>query len=156
LDKQIKNNGLTESDLDSETKAAIEEAKKDPTNSQKKDKAEEGIAVCGANKDLNNILAKVKKVTTEKEKKELITKIMGFISKNKYSIKAYQKRKSEVEKALAQLRGGKEQGENISPDKKPFPYLTLTICLVAVLGVVAVVFLIYKRRKRLVKRVKLD
>ena len=52
---------------------------------------------------------------------------------NKYSIKVYQKRKPEVEKALAQLRGEKEQGKNTVPDKKPFPYLTLTICL-AVLG----------------------
>jgi hypothetical protein len=153
LDQQMKDNELTESDLDSETKAAIEEAKKDPTP-QKRDKAEEGIATCGAKKKLTNILAKVGKVSTEKDKQALVSEIINFISKNKYSKNAYNALKTEVEKALAQLRGESQREGDTSPNK-PSSYLVFSLCLIGALaGIAIAIFLIWRRKKRLGRSLK--
>ncbi|MCE8163240.1 MAG: DnaJ domain-containing protein [Candidatus Moeniiplasma glomeromycotorum] len=149
LVKRMKDNGLTENDLDNQTKAAIEEVKKNPT-SQNIEKAEDGIEICGANKNLSNILNKVNQVTTSRNKKTLIDEILSFISKNKYNKTVYQNRKVEVEKALAQLRGEKYQ-ENTLSDKPP--YLAFALLLIGGSTAVAFfIFLIWKRKKRLVVR----
>ncbi|MCE8159030.1 MAG: DnaJ domain-containing protein [Candidatus Moeniiplasma glomeromycotorum] len=149
LVKRMKDNGLTENDLDNQTKAAIEEVKKTPT-SQNIEKAEDGIEICGANKNLSNILNKVNQVTTSRNKKTLIDEILSFISKNKYNKTVYQNRKVEVEKALAQLRGEKYQ-ENTLSDKPP--YLAFALLLIGGSTAVAFfIFLIWKRKKKLVVR----
>ncbi|KLL01757.1 MAG: molecular chaperone DnaJ [Mycoplasmataceae bacterium RC_NB112A] len=147
LDKQIKDNGLTENKLSKETKEAIAEAKKDPANETKRTKAEEGIAVDGATESLNNILAKVKKVVSKKDKQDLINEIMTFISRNKFSQKAYQKQKDKVKSALSELRGeNKDQGQQ--PGKKPFPYLTLTICLIGAVLIGILALILYRKKRR--------
>ncbi|CAH1755655.1 16098_t:CDS:2 [Entrophospora sp. SA101] len=55
LDEQVKNNGLTESNMDDETKQELAEAKQDPTT-EKVAIAKEKIAQNGANNNLNNLL----------------------------------------------------------------------------------------------------
>jgi len=57
LDQQVKNNGLTPSNMDNETQKAIVEAKADPTP-EKIAKAEDKIAQNGANNNFNDLLTK--------------------------------------------------------------------------------------------------
>jgi len=59
LDQQVKNNGLTDSNMDEETKKAVAEANQEPNNPEKMAKAEEKIAQNGADNNLKNLLTKV-------------------------------------------------------------------------------------------------
>ncbi|CAI2173577.1 608_t:CDS:2 [Funneliformis geosporum] len=117
LEQQIKNNGLTENNMDEETKKAIAEAKQDPTNPVKIAQAEEKIAQNGTDNKLNNLITqslnKLKKGNlTKKEKEEIINEFMSFIATdNKYNKTAYQKQKQKVDALLAQLQGEKNPQE---------------------------------------------
>jgi hypothetical protein len=103
--------------MDEETKKAVEEAKKDPTNPEKIAKAEEKIAQNGANNKLDNLVTetsnKLKKGNlTKKEKQKLAAEFLAFIVGNDYQKNAYQKRKQEVEALLAKLQDQKNAQEN--------------------------------------------
>ena len=117
LDQQIKNNGLTENNMDEETKKAIMEAKQNPTP-EKIAKAEEKICQNGANNNLDNLINKTlsrlrKGNLTKKEKEELVREILTFItSENKYKKSAFLKRQSKVNALLAELKKENDNQEN--------------------------------------------
>ena len=117
LDQQIKSNGLTDSNMDEETKKAVEEAKKDPANKEKKNLAEKKIAQNGANNNLNSLITKTlnklkKGNLTPQEKQKLAKEFLAFMVGNDYQKNAYQKRKPEVEALLAELQGQKNTQQN--------------------------------------------
>ncbi|CAI2173076.1 7564_t:CDS:2 [Funneliformis geosporum] len=117
LEQQIKSNGLTENNMDEETKKAVAEAKQDPTNPVKIAQAEEKIAQNGTDNKLNSLITqslnKLKKGNlTKKEKEEIINEFTSFIATdNKYKKMAYQKQKQKVDALLAQLQGEENQQE---------------------------------------------
>jgi len=121
LDQQIKDNGLTDDNMYDETKKAVEEAKQDPTNKEKKNKAEEKIAQNGTDNSLKDLLTEIHKEIikgnlTKKDKDRLIKKIVEFITtENKYRKKSHERYKHEVDTVLSILKGKKLQNNLQDP-----------------------------------------
>ncbi|CFW92849.1 Conserved protein of unknown function [endosymbiont DhMRE of Dentiscutata heterogama] len=147
LDQQIENNNLTDSNMDEETKAAVAEAKADPTP-EKMAYAEEKVAQNGVNNSLTNLLtqirAKIKNLSPQ-EKQEAITKILEFIiSENKYQKQAYQKEKPQVDALLAELRGQKSQ-DSTNPG---LTKVLVPILIIGFLGIVITGVLIWRKKRQ--------
>ncbi|CAG8601737.1 4685_t:CDS:2 [Paraglomus brasilianum] len=146
LDQQLKDEGLNDSNMDEETKAALKEAKQNPTP-ENITKAEEKIHQNGANNNLDNLLTqtlnKLKKGNlTESEKQAAISKIIEFIlSENKYQREAYKLKKSKVDALLAELRGEKNNQEGVP--------LTRVIIITALIVLpLIIVFILIRRARR--------
>ena len=148
LDQQIKNNGLSDNNMDEETKKAIAEAKLNPTP-ENRAKAEEKICQNGANNNLDNLLTqtlnKLKKGNlTESEKQAAINEIIKFIlSENKYQREAYKLKKSKVNALLAELRGEKENNQEGTSLTR-----VIIITSLIVLPLIIVFILILRARRR--------
>jgi len=147
LDQQLKDEGLNDSNMDEETKAALKEAKQNPTP-ENITKAEEKIHQNGANNNLDSLLTqtlnKLKKGNlTESEKQAAISKIIEFIlSENKYQREAYKLKKSKVDALLAELRGEKNNQEGVPLTK------VIIIAALIVLPLIIVFILIRRARRR--------
>jgi curved DNA-binding protein CbpA len=153
LDQQIKDNGLNDDNMYDETKKAVEESKQDPTNKEKKNKAEEKIAQNGTDNNLKNLLTEIKKEIikgnlTNKDKDRLIKKIVEFITtENRYRKKAHQMYKHEVDSTLYILKGKGKKSQNDLQDpwwKKALPPLMVIIFL----GIIMITGILIWRKKR--------
>jgi hypothetical protein len=138
FEEQIKNNGLQYEELSAETKVAMEEAEN--TGEPEKVKiAEELIDTDSSIKKLNQLLAQIGQVQTKSEKKVLLNELLIFIEENSFNLRAYEKKRSEVDEVVSSLI--RETQTNLTPSKD-FPYLPIFLTLIVVFMVGVSCFLI--------------
>jgi len=155
LDQQVENEGLDEINTNEETKKAVEEAKKNPTEENVK-KAEEVIAQNGAENRLKSYLNEVenrlkKGDLKDSEKPQILVEMLTFLHQNKYSEAAYKKMKERADNLMNQLKGKEEDNSQKGnpTDKKPSRLSGGLVALigVSVVGIVVCGALLIRRRK---------
>ncbi|CAI2162289.1 13556_t:CDS:2 [Funneliformis geosporum] len=149
LNQHIKNNKLSEEELDEEALRAIAEVEQDPS-SEKVNVAEEKIAVCGARKELKGILNKVDKIQNKQEKGALVNELLGFTNRNKFTEIAYHEKKSLIDNLISELTRGEVPNHHQNPE---FPWLkVIGITALITLPIILIGFFILKfssRRKKI-------
>ena len=121
LDQLIKNEGLQPTEVNKETQTAIDKAKQSGAKADK-DVAEEKVAQCGAQVNLNKLITKAQKaLSTNKSKLELqqlAKELETYIKKDNYKKAAYQTQKTKVDYLLSQLRSATSTKNQNPPSPK--------------------------------------
>ncbi|KLL01617.1 MAG: hypothetical protein MRERC_13c048 [Mycoplasmataceae bacterium RC_NB112A] len=122
LNNQLKNEGLSEKDLDEDTKKAKVRAEQTGDPADKK-AATQKISQNGAKNNLKKLLSKAVSLlanpkASQIEKEQLAAEIQQFIGKDDFKKTAYQKEKDKVDSLLVQLREQSSQNQSTSPKSK--------------------------------------
>jgi len=156
LNQQAENEGLNDTNIDEETKKAMDDAKKFPTT-ENKNKAEELIQQNGAKNKLENVLNEIE-VEIENgdlddaKKNELMLKLIATANQNEYMKMAAQKLKDRIEALKSKLKGNEIEGEPTQEPSSRLPGGAVALIVVSAVGIIAIIGALLLRKKRLKRR----
>jgi hypothetical protein len=149
LEQQVQSQGLTFSELDTDTQKSVEQAKRSGSPADKK-LAKEKISLCGAQVNLDKLLAKASVALTKSqlEKTQLAAEIETFIKQDPYKKAIYQKNRSRVDRLLNQLRGKQQKQIPTSPKSNLPKTLGIGALIVVPVSLVIIGIIFHQRRMK--------